>query len=160
VALNQDIAILRQVPLFAVLDAEALRLVAFSAESRVYRAGDVLFQRGDASDGGYVVLSGSVALDSRDDGSPDGYVVGPGVLIGELALVVETERPATAVVREAASLMKVTRRVFRRVLEEFPDAAVTLRAMVLDRLQKTSGRLGSIRHMMLAIDNDPLRRRD
>ena len=113
-ALNQDIAILRQVPLFAVLDAEALRLVAFSAESRVYRAGDVLFQRGEASDGGYVVLSGSVALDSRDDGSPDGYVAGPGVLIGELALVVETERPATAVVREAASVMKVTRRVFRR----------------------------------------------
>ena len=62
-ALAQDIALLRQVPLFARLEPEALRLIAFSAEARVYRAGDVVFRKGDRSDGAYLVTGGAVALD-------------------------------------------------------------------------------------------------
>src|SRR6478736_6842976 len=120
-ALNNDIETLSKVPLFAAFDREALRLVAFSAESRIFRAGDVVFRKGEPSDGGYVVMSGMVALDAADDGSPTSHLAGPGSLIGEIALIIDTERPATAIVREPATLMKVTRRVFRKVLEEYPD---------------------------------------
>ena len=51
-ALDDDIAILSQAPLFNLLERDALRLVAFASESRSLRAGDVLFRKGDRSDGG------------------------------------------------------------------------------------------------------------
>jgi CRP-like cAMP-binding protein len=151
-ALNQDIETLRKVPLFAAFDREALRLVAFSAESRIFRAGDVIFRRGEPSDGGYVVMSGSVALDPADDGSPTPHLAGPGTLIGELALIIETARPATAIVREPASMLKVTRRVFRKVLEEYPDAANALRHDLAARMGALAGRMGRIRTRLMDLD--------
>lgn len=150
--LNDDIAALEVVPTFAGVEREALRLIAFAAESRILRAGDVLFRRGEPADAGYLVRSGAIALDARDDGSPTDYVVGPGVLIGELALFAETKRPATAIARESSSVTKLPRSVLRRVLVEFPDAAVHLRAVFAERLTGIAGDLAAVRRSLLSIE--------
>ena len=67
-ALQDDVRTLASNPTLRDLEPDALRLIAFSAETRILRAGDVLFRVGDLSDGGYVVLSGGIALET--DGSP------------------------------------------------------------------------------------------
>lgn len=158
-ALKRDIAILETVPLFAAMDRDALRLIAFAAETQVIRAGDVLFRRGEISDGGYVVTAGAVALDADDDGSPASVVAGEGALIGELALIVDTVRPATAIAREPSSVLKITRSVFRRVLEEFPELAAEIHAVVSARLAATTADLGEIRRKLIALDDGPAFRR-
>src|SRR5919112_5810403 len=97
-ALEDDIAILSGAPLFNLLERDALRLVAFASETRSHAAGDVLFRKGERSDGGYVVRSGAIALDAGDDGREDGrengkeasggspaFVAGPGSLVGQAA---------------------------------------------------------------------------
>jgi CRP-like cAMP-binding protein len=151
-ALDDDIAVLTRVPGLAVLEREALRLLAFAGQTRILIAGDVLFRKGDTADGGYVITSGSIALDARDDGSPASYVVGEGTLIGETALVVETMRAATAVAREPSSVMKLTREVVLRVLSEFPDSAVALRQSIAERLRDVTGELDRVRVALMAID--------
>jgi CRP-like cAMP-binding protein len=151
-ALNQDIEVLQQVPLFRVLDREALRLIAFSAESRIFRAGDVVFRRGETSDGAYVVTSGTVALDAADNGAPTPHLARAGVLIGELALIVETARPATAIVREPATLLRISRGNFMRVLEEYPEAAQALRNDLAARMTGLSAQLGRVRRTLMALD--------
>ncbi|WP_276199469.1 cyclic nucleotide-binding domain-containing protein [Chelatococcus sp. XZ-Ab1] len=150
--LNEDIAALEAVPTFAGVEREALRLIAFAAESRILRAGDVLFRRGEPADGGYLVRSGAIALDARDDGSPTDHVVGPGVLIGELALFAETKRPATAIAREPSSVTKLPRSILRRVLVEFPDVAVHLRAIFAERLNGIAADLAAVRRSLLSIE--------
>lgn len=152
-SLKRDIAILKTVPLFEAMEEDALRLIAFSAETRVFRAGDLLFRRGELSDGGYVVMSGAVALDANDDGSPAPVVATAGMLIGELALVVDTQRPATAIVREPCTVLKISRHVFRRVLEEFPELAGRVRAHVEAKLARISDELGDIRRNLTALDD-------
>lgn len=152
-ALKRDIAVLRTVPLFEALDDDALRLIAFSAENRVYRAGDILFRRGEMSDGGYVVLSGAIALDAADDGSPAPIVASSGTLIGELALIIDTVRPATAIVREPCAVLKISRHVFRRVLEEFPDLAAGVHAHCEARLQGMTRELSAIRRQLILLDD-------
>lgn len=125
-SLEQDIRRLAGIPRLALLGTEPLRLIAFSAETRLFRADDVLFRRGETADGGFVLLSGSVALDGpRED---EFQVVGPGALIGERAMVAEGLRPVTATAREAVTVLKITRRLFYRVLSEFPGSAERLRA--------------------------------
>ncbi len=155
-ALNDDIALLRQVPLFARMEVDALRLIAFSAETRVFRVGDTIFRKGDRSDGGYLIRNGSVALDAADDGSPGALTAQAGSLVGELALIIDTRRPATAVVREPTNALKITRRMFRRVLEEYPASAEVLREDMVARVGETAERLQQVREKLLAADSEPL----
>lgn len=133
-SLDSDIRKLGSVQIFAQLDFDARRLIAFSAETRILRAGDVLFRRGDPSDCGYFVLSGSISLDFSSDNSRSVQIVGRQCLIGELALLVETLRPATGVAREPSSVLKISRDLFRRVLNEYPDGAERIRRSITRRL--------------------------
>lgn len=138
--LEQDIRRLAAVPLLAPLGTEALRLIAFSAETRVFRTGDVLFRRGEAADGGFVLLAGSIVVDGP--GPEESVVVGPGALLGERALIVETRRSATATVREPTTLLRITRRLFYRVLGEFPGSAVAVRETFARDLARRLGEGG------------------
>jgi CRP-like cAMP-binding protein len=153
-ALEDDIATLSQAPLFNLLEKDALRLVAFASESRSYREGDVLFKKGDRSDGGYVVTRGSIALDATDDGSPAAFVAGAGALIGQAALFARIERRATATAQEPSAIIRVTPSLMRRVLEEFPDAAAAIHDAMADELTRLTEGLERVRQQLLAIDGD------
>ncbi|WP_262297310.1 cyclic nucleotide-binding domain-containing protein [Microvirga sesbaniae] len=151
-ALDDDIATLSRAPLFNLLERDALRLVAFASESRTYREGDVLFKKGDRSDGGYVVSRGAIALDAKDDGSPEAFLAGPGALIGQAALFARIERRATATAREPSAVIRVTPSLMRRVLEEFPDAAAAIQDAMADELARLTEGLERVRQQLIAID--------
>jgi len=151
-ALDDDIAVLSQAPLFNLLERDALRLVAFASESRSLREGDVLFRKGDHSDGGYVVSRGAIALDASDDGSPADFVAGPGSLIGQAALFTRIVRPATAKAQEASTVIRVTPSLMRRVLEEFPAAAAAMHDAMAGELDRLTQGLERVRQKLIAID--------
>src|SRR5688572_4358258 len=95
--IEDDIALLQGVPTLALLGREPLRILAIGAENRYVHDGEVLFREGEVADGGYVVQEGSFRLVSEGAGSAArDAVVGPGTLLGELALITETRRPLTA----------------------------------------------------------------
>ncbi len=127
------------------LDPEALRLIAFSAETRMLRAGDVLFHRGDPSDGGYLVVSGALALQAEGTAT----IVRAPTLIGDAALLAATRRPATATACEPSSVLKIPRDLFRRVLNEYPDSAARLRRSMAERLRALGAELDGARAMFL-----------
>ncbi len=131
---DDDIRNLSKIPILGALESDALRLIVFAGETRILRAADILFRRGDRSDCGYVLTSGVIALDARDDGTPATLISKPFTLIGELALISETERPVTAVARQPSTVLKIPRSLFLRVLREYPQSARTLRAMMAARV--------------------------
>ncbi len=135
-ALDDDMNNLRTIPLFQSFEQEALRLFAFGAETRLLRAGDTLFRRGEPSDGGYILMSGSIAMGVEDDGRPAEKIVRPFSLIGEVALMASTTRPATAIAREPTTVLKAPRALFHRVLEEYPLTAARVRAFLAARLKE------------------------
>ncbi len=92
-------------------------------------ARSVLFRQDDPADAGYVVISGSVALEREAEIPAPVRLMKGGSLIGLHALIVELERPATATAREKSSLLKLPRRLMLRVLEAFPDSAARLPAI-------------------------------
>lgn len=131
-ALSDDIRQLTAIPIFRHLDEEALRLLAFAAETKLLRPGDVLFREGDGTDGAYFVTRGGFELRAANDAGP--MIVVPPVLLGETALITQTTRPCTATATEMSTVRLVTRALFHRVLDESPDGAVKIRAMLLRRL--------------------------
>lgn len=133
-SLDDHIQRLKNIPFFAHLEPEALRLVAFAGDTRRYFSGQALFRRGEVSDGGYVVLAGKFALYPSDSKAEPASEIGPGALIGETALLASTERPVTAIALEDATVLKISRGAFQRVLQEFPQSAVRLRDALAARL--------------------------
>ncbi|MCC2106798.1 MAG: cyclic nucleotide-binding domain-containing protein, partial [Hyphomicrobiales bacterium] len=120
----------------------ALRLLAFSAETKLLRAGDVLCAAPARLEGGYLVLKGSLAIfDTRDAlGEPSKVVYSPG-LVGELAMIADTEAAGSIISREPTTLLRVSRAVFHRILSEYPRSADAVRRMVSERLSSLSSQL-------------------
>jgi len=146
-ALDDDVFHLTRNAAFLGFEPEALRLIAFSAEKRILRAGDVLFRRGEPADGGIAVMSGSIALTAKDDASAADRIVGPQSLVGELALITETQHAVTAIAREPSSVLKISRMLFRRVLQEFPISAEKMRETLEKNLQNFVGTLMRSPHL-------------
>ncbi|MCB1544349.1 MAG: cyclic nucleotide-binding domain-containing protein [Methylobacteriaceae bacterium] len=141
-ALDDDIKLFEQIPVFRLLEPDALRLLAFSAETKLLRAGDVLCAAPAQLEGGYLVLKGSLAIfESRDAlGEPSKIVQAPG-LVGELAMIAQTEAAGSIIAREPTTLLRVSRAVFHRVLGEYPRSANAVRRMVSERLSSLSSEL-------------------
>lgn len=148
--LDDDIAILAAAPLFSFMARDALRLLSFAAERRSLTPGDVLFARNERSDGGFVVMSGTVELAPRGAGG-EPVRVGRSALIGQMALFLRGERPTDAHAVTAAEVVRITPTLMRRVLEEFPDAAEAIHAALHDDLGTLIGDLDGVRARIDAI---------
>jgi CRP-like cAMP-binding protein len=132
-SIEDDVALLERVPTLRLLGTEALRMLAIGSEQRNVPRDDVLFSQGDEADAGYVVQRGALRV---DDGSGAETVARPGMLIGELALIVTMRRPSTATATEHSSVIRISRSLFQRVLESDPAAAVRLRDEFINRTSR------------------------
>ncbi|MGE7369557.1 cyclic nucleotide-binding domain-containing protein [Neorhizobium sp. NPDC001467] len=137
-ALADDIRLLSQVPLFSDMDSDQLRLIAFGAEKRAINPGQVLFREHAPAECAFVVASGRFQLSTL---GRDGHVlvekeVSAGTLLSELALITMVERKYTAVALQDSDVLKVTRTLFHRLLEEYPRAAQLLQARIRDNLMR------------------------
>ena len=87
--MKTDAEILRQVPLFAELDTEALALLAARLRRRKLPGGTPVVYKGDPSGALYLIVSGRVkvhqATTSGDEVILD--VKGPGDFFGEMSLL-------------------------------------------------------------------------
>ena len=141
--IEDDIAFFQRVPTLGVLERDALRILAIGAESLYVHSGAVLFHAGEAADGAFVVQEGSFNLATRQDREPT--VVGPGTLLGELALFTETSRPVTATALEPSTVMRIPRSLFLKMLEGYPGAARKLRDLIATRNDETARDISGVR---------------
>jgi CRP-like cAMP-binding protein len=155
VSLDDHIALLSSVALFELVERDALRLMAFAAETRRLRANEFLFRQGERSDGGYVVMSGSLA--TSKEGSDAVMVAERGALVGRTALFLRTKRPVSAMARERTEVLRISPTLMKRMLEEFPGAALAIREALADDLAELSADL-ALAHRSLADVDDPDRR--
>jgi CRP-like cAMP-binding protein len=133
-ALNDDIRLLSHLPLFQGMGDEQLRLIAFGADRRHITAGQTLFREKSPAECAYVVTGGSFELTTLDQKGVSRVeaVVQPGTLLSELALVTLVERKYTAVAIEDSDVIRITRSLFHRLIEEYPEAARLIEGRVRD----------------------------
>jgi CRP-like cAMP-binding protein len=132
--IEDDIAFFERVPTLGLLGRDALRILAIGAESRYVHGGEVLFTAGDEADAAFVIQEGRFSLASGlapNSGEP--MVVSRGALIGELALLIDSKRAATATAVEPSTVLRIPRTLFLKVLDGFPDVARKLRDILVRR---------------------------
>ena len=129
-------------------------MIAMGAERITRRQGQRLFTEGAPAFTGYLPIEGQVELRRAETerGMPPVAVAGPGDLIGEVALLCETVRPATAVMKDNGTMLEIPRLVIRRVLEEYPPVASLLQQAYAKRVGLIIDDLQRVRASLLAID--------
>ena len=147
-SLEHDIAFFEQVPTFAVLGKPALRILAIGAETKQLPSGAVLFYAGELADGGYVVQEGSLLLEPNSPREGEQFTAGPGSLVGELALLTDTVCAATAIAKGPTVVIRISRSLFKKMLEGYPAAAVKLRDIMTARLDAWTRELGGVKQAL------------
>jgi len=136
--------------LFRELTPAERRVLAEIGERRKVPAGTVLFQEGAPGDALYVILSGEVRVIRVVPGTGEEVlaVLSPGSTCGEMALIDDFPRSATAVTDGRAALLVITKAAFVTLLHERPAMAVkilwALFRSLSDRLRETNDKIGSL----------------
>ncbi len=141
-SLNEEVELLRNIPMFANIEPSKLKLLAFTSERMAFKDGDMLFRQGEQGDSAYVIIAGEadVIVDT-----PKGPLTVAKLkrndIVGEIAILCDV--PRTATVRAATKLeaMVIAKDLFFRLIMEFPQMAVEIMRELARRLDATNRKL-------------------
>jgi len=133
---------LRKVPLFADLPEEDLERLCRMAEQVRYRAGQVVFEEGAKGDRAYVIEEGRIEIVKSSAGREVLLAVRDrGEVIGELALLEESPRMASARAQTDALLVAIQKEQLDALVRTSPSAANAMFHTVLARWRATESML-------------------
>ena len=95
-------------------------------------AGTTVFSRGAAGDAMYVILEGEVELEV---GGRKVAKLGPGEIFGEMALIDNAPRIATATTASACKLVPVSQKRFLFMVQQTPHFSLQIMRIMAERLR-------------------------
>lgn len=143
------LAALQHIPLFAGLSESDLRQLAGTTLYQRFPRGHTIFCRGDPGDRAFIIVDG--AIDLIID-SPDGRELiltrlGPGEHFGEMALLDDLLRSATARTAAPTEVVVVLRSTFFEVLDRRPEISRHIIRVLVQRLRSTSDKLETFAYL-------------
>ncbi|MFT6160313.1 MAG: serine/threonine protein phosphatase PrpC [Myxococcota bacterium] len=117
------LGILAPMPLFMYCSEVQLRQVAQATHPRRFGTGLVLFHQGDPGAELYLVIEGKIRIER--DGQHI-VTIGPGSNFGEMAMLDEPFRSATAIVQTPCELLVIKKEAFFSLLRDNPLLAVKI----------------------------------
>ena len=115
-----------------------LEMFALEENPRVCEAGEEIFRAYDMGSEMYVVLEGEVELTI---GTQVLETLGPGEPFGEMALIDQAPRVATAVAKTACKLAVLSEKRFLFMVQTRPQFALQIMKVMADRLRKMNARV-------------------
>jgi CRP/FNR family transcriptional regulator, cyclic AMP receptor protein len=138
--LKEARSLLGNCALFEGLSADERAAIVARARIRTFHAGETVFQMGSPGDQMMALISGSIRISVRFEGSKELLlaIIRPGEVFGELAVLDEKERSADAVAEKACTLAILDRRDILSFFERTPSAWPKLVAVLCQRLRRTN----------------------
>jgi uncharacterized membrane protein len=129
---------LAEVDLFKLLDENELAELASVIDSKTVVGGQIIFNAGELGDSLYIVRSGEVELFVKDTAGQKIVLTTaePNDLFGELSMLDERPRSATAMALENTELLLLDREDLLLLFQKQPDAALNMLAALSTMLRK------------------------
>jgi len=132
---------LRQLPIFEHLDLKAHRNIIEKIELMYYPAGYIIFQAGDEATDMYIVKSGEIEIFIEENGMRKGVAgITTGGFFGEMALIEETQRAASAEAMTDVEVFVITKDILRDLMAAVPGLDMKLVEEYLRRKQENTGK--------------------
>lgn len=144
-SLQEEVELLRNIPLFAKLEPSKLKLLAFTSERLTFDGGHPLFRQGEPGDAAYIIIDGEAAVEVD---SPNGALrvatLGRNDFVGEIAILCDVPRTATVTAVTNLVTLRISKDLFFRLITEFPQMSVEIMRELAHRLEMTTARLRQV----------------
>jgi HEAT repeat protein len=140
VSILERILLLREIPIFAELSPEDLKLVAETAREEWYPQSTVIFHQGDEGNMMFVIVDGRLQVLRSTNGAEQELAQrGPGDFVGEMAIIESVPRSATLRTQTDVRLLAMDGDTFKGILRERPDVSFAVLRSVSRRLREMIG---------------------
>lgn len=139
------------VPIFDGLSEAQLAAVLERCEETTFEAGSTIFKIGSVGDAAYFILSGT-ARTRHADSSRKTQEGGPGVLLGELAMLVDVTYSGSIIAKDRVRALAIRRTALREVMDADPSIAHHFSRKLMDRLADLSEELRTIDSQFAAVE--------
>jgi len=140
--LDQEVEILRKIPLFANIDAAKLKLMAFASERLTFKPGEAVVRQGDPGDAAYVIMDGTADVVVK---TPSGPLTVASMerndIVGDIAILIDIPRTATVVATSELVTLKLTKQLFFQLAMDFPEMSIEIMRVLATRLEHTTAQL-------------------
>jgi CRP/FNR family transcriptional regulator, cyclic AMP receptor protein len=137
--MNKNV-LLQSVPLFKGLSSEDLNFLAYAVTLRSYKNNEVIFNQGEIGDTMYILARGCVNISVLDQASESISLkdLVRGEYFGELALIDDKPRSATAIATTDTDLLELNREMLSNYIHAEPRVAMTILRTMAGRLRDTN----------------------
>ena len=129
---DHKLELLKRVPLFKDLSAHDLDQVELNSEEVDVPAGQVLTREGAPGSDFFLISDGSVRI---DHGGQTVRTMGAGDFLGEIALIDDSPRTATATTETPTKLIVLSRREFRSLMDGHPSIEAAVLRCLIERVK-------------------------
>ena len=120
------------------MEASILKIIRSVASTKAYQPDEKVFIEGSPGTSMYVIIDGTVEI------SVSGRLVeiaGPGMIIGEMALIDSCNRSATVVAKDYCVLAQVNESEFLALLEKSPRFGLSVMKILVTRLRNMDAKI-------------------
>jgi CRP-like cAMP-binding protein len=142
----EELELLRTVPIFSELAEEDVRSLGRLTIRRHYPKDTVVFFENEEGDFFFMILSGRIKVAILGDDGREVIlsILGPGDFFGEMALLDNEPRSATAIAVEEAELLSLHRNDLQGLFAENPTISVALIRVLTARLRRANQQISSL----------------
>ena len=141
-SLQQEVVLLRKIPMFANIEPAKLKLLAFTSERLRYKAGDTLFEQDEMGSSAHIIMDGEADVIVKTPSGPlTVATIGKNDFVGEIAILCDVPRTATVRAQTDMTTLCITKDLFFRLITEFPQMAVEIMRVLAQRLEVTTKEL-------------------
>ena len=140
-SIEQEVEILRRIPLFANVEPAKLKLMCFASERITYKSDQSLCEQGDIGDAAFIIIDGTADVIVNREAPIVVAQVGKDDIVGEIAILVDIPRTATVTATSELTALKITKDLFFRMVTDFPEMGVEIMRVLAQRLEQTTAQL-------------------
>jgi CRP/FNR family cyclic AMP-dependent transcriptional regulator len=136
--LEDDVRLLKTIPLFSKIETNRLKLIAFTAERVIFKKGDLIFNKGDEGKTIMIILEGEANVVLPTPSHDETFaIVKKGEIIGEIATLCNIPRTMSLIARTDCVFLSLSKDLFLKLIREIPDLAVQIIHDLARRLANT-----------------------
>lgn len=132
--INTEAAVLANIPLFAGIDSNQLKLLAFHSQPMEFKTGENLITQGEQGVAAYVILDGQVKILLEGDNEIVLAERGEHTLLGELSLLSDSATTATVRAETKVTALQIKKEMFIELLESDAMVASHVARVISDKL--------------------------
>jgi len=145
-ALEQNKAFLRRVPLLSSLNEQQIEALAAGSTRRNFPKGRTIVSEGEPSQSLYILLSGRAKVQRSDSEGKEVIlaVLGSGDFFGEMSLIDDAPRSASVITLESCDFMAIAKDSFKSMLMQSNEMCLAVMKGMVARLREADQKIETL----------------